>query len=75
MALSILTIIDGLFVVPGPEAPDDGEIAESHVESGKYLKVSPWISADPLWKLSVSTLFPGTTEAQGGWERHGGQGV
>lgn len=62
-------------MVPGPEAPDDGEIAESHVKSGKYLKVSPSIPAKPLWKLSVSTVFPGTTEAQGGWERHGAQEV
>lgn len=62
-------------MVPGPEAPDDGEIAESHVESGKYLKVSPWILGKPLWKLSVSTIFPGTAEAQGGCERHSGQEV
>lgn len=25
-------------MVAGPEAPDDGEIAEPHVESGKYFK-------------------------------------
>lgn len=69
----MLNITDGLFVPPGPEAPDDGEIAEPHVESGKSLKVSPSVPAEPLWKLSVSTVFPGTADAQGGRERHGGQ--
>lgn len=38
----------GLLVVPGPEAPDDGKIAESHVEPGKYLKIPPVILDDPL---------------------------
>lgn len=38
----------GLLVVPGPEAPDDGEIAESHVEPGKYFKIPPVVLDNPL---------------------------
>lgn len=41
-------MILGLLVVPGPEAPDDGEITESHVEPGKYLKTSALILDEPL---------------------------
>lgn len=65
----------GLLVVPGPEAPDDGEIAESHVEPGKYLKIPPVVLDDPLLggekkkNPSFHNFFPGTTEAQGRRER------
>lgn len=57
-ALLTRKIVSELLAVPGPEAPDDRALAESHVEPGKHGPLSALTLDRPLWKKSdFSPIF------------------